>query len=133
MSTPITPLVLIFDLDETMFLAKLWDKPTRSLSESAENILSKSTDGQIENPIMMSNQEEEFRAEKVTALNRRVMKLIFEKIYQVMEKAKEQNIQSPIAVKIITAATYHEPYVKQLFDAFYAENRQLFTREEIPM
>ena len=133
MTTPITPLVLIFDLDETMFSTKLWDEPTRSLSESAENILSKSSDGQVLNPVMMSNEEQEFRVERVTALNRRIMKLIFEKIHQVIEKAKQQNIESPIAVKIITAATYHEPHIKKLFDAFYAENRALFTKEEIPI
>lgn len=137
MVSSVNPLVLIFDLDDTIFSTQLEKHTPSPLSKSARNSLSKSDKGQVDNPVLAEVNKDgttkEVHAHKLTAINREEMSKIFIKIYEVMEASKGKKIKCPIAVKIMTSATYGEKYVKKIFDRFFGEGTDRFTNGDFPI
>jgi hypothetical protein len=120
----VNPLILIFDLDETLFHVqeKQYQKARNPLSESATNILSKSTEGIKTKFPLVGQFPNVSRADKITAIAREKMKGIFQKIHDTNRLAESKGLIAPIIVKIMTTASYDEKYVKRLLDEFYFEN-----------
>ncbi len=120
----VTPIILIFDLDETLFQVqeKQHIKARNPLSESATNILSKSAEG-IKTKFPLQGQFPNVaRADIITAIAREKMKGIFKKIHETNLGAESKGLSAPIMVKVMTTARYDEKYVKRLLDEFYFEN-----------
>ncbi len=123
-SSSLNPLILIFDLDETLFQVQenQHQKARNPLSKSSSNLLSKSADG-IKTKFPLKGQLPNVaKADKITAIARDKMKEIFQKIHETNMAAEKKGLTQPIIVKIITTATYDEKHVKRLLDEFYFEN-----------
>lgn len=124
--TPIRPLKLILDLDEMLISVKL-KKHTDSLSKlstSAQSALS---------PSDSSNVENHDKGYKITAINRQRWMPIFDKIYSIKQHCKKYDIKCPIDVCIMTAATYQEKDIKEVFNKFYGDGTKRFTNGDFPI
>ncbi len=117
------PLILIFDLDETLFFVQEKQNPQgRSpLSKSTENILSKSDEGIKTKFTLQGQLPNVAKADKITAIAREKMKAIFQKIHSINMAALSKELSCPIFVKIMTTASYDEKHIKRLLDEFYFE------------
>jgi len=107
------PKVLVFDLNETLFEAKMAPGAESELSASVS--VSNSAAGVIEQPKINGD----IRAHKVSAIARPEMKALFERIHRVHQVASAGGYPSPIAVKLIAAGEYDEKSVKELLGKLY--------------
>lgn len=119
-----TPVVLIFDLDETLFYTS-FEGRRNPLSESAIKALSSSEVGQAH----------EFKLHRsfsanVKAIARQEIKKIFDLAYEIIKKYGQH---APIAIKVMTAAQYEEQNIKLLFDRFYGDADQRFSTNQFPI
>lgn len=121
----VAPLVLIFDLDETLFQAKNNGKK-RTLSQSAELALSHSQDGNLSNiPISES------RSFSCKAIERKKIKSVLDRVYKLMLESKR--LPFPIVIKIITSGNYPEHIIKQIMDKFYSNGDDRFSKNNFPI
>lgn len=127
------PKILIFDLDETLFEIRL-QASASLLSQSGQSYLSKSNEGVLKNAILVKSEDGCIQVDKVQAIARKQMEELFKKIYAIITKAKESDLTSPIAIKIITSSNYDEGPIKNILNHFYADlGENVFTSGEFPI
>lgn len=141
------PSIVVFDLDHNLFLVEAFSKEMeatnsknyktderKKLSQSAEFSLSKSSDGIFKDPFpeLVGEDEDDFEA-RVVAIAREDIKDFLDKAYDILQRAKKENLNPPIAIKIITSSDYDEEKVKAWFDQFYSAKDQRFSKEKFPM
>lgn len=121
------PVVLIFDLDETLFNANLMMngkyKGYGSLSDSCEIFTSKAnsvgtTKVKLCGPLDPDTDE-------VKAIARKRMKRIFKDIVNVQKQAVEKKAQMPIHIKIMTAGTYDANAIYDVLNRFYFSGNKI--------
>lgn len=139
MEPKINPLILVFDLDETLFLTKTSedDDAKSRLSSSSKRCVSTGNKGQIYDPLLLSKIEGhdiyEYHAAKVSAINRKKIKKIFKEISKIMWESNRRDIKCPIAVKVITSGTYEVNSIKSMFDYFYGRGKNTFSNGNLPI
>ncbi len=130
-----SPVVFVFDLDETLFSIEL-EKGDREgkLSQSTKNQLSKSNRGVMkEPPLVLTPEGEELKADSLIAISRETIKKIFNEINDTVQKARSLEKKPPIAIKIITTATYDEKYVKRVLDHLYFNDEKILEDNKLPI
>lgn len=117
------PLILIFDLDETLYCIheKHYKDQADILSEGAKKTLSrKPSKGYIKNPELC----EGVTIKKLKAIDRKSFAEIFNKIKTVINHYKKLESHPAIVVKILTKGSYDLKGVKNIFNKLYANNEE---------